>query len=89
MQKIRSFVHKLRAQPIETRKSILIGTSFGLTALVALVWISGIAFSHTNYSVADVAAANKPTQSPFTIIKDSVVEVYANASKGYDSATQK
>ncbi len=85
MNKAATMVHTLRSQSLETRKAILIIGSFGITALIALIWITTMAFATPKES--PIVVAPKPIESPFTIIKDSVVEMYATASKGFDSAS--
>lgn len=83
-KKVKIIVHNLRSQPLETRKMILVVGSFGLTALIMLLWISAFALKSEKYTAP--IRTEKPTESPFSMIKDSVVELYANASKGFDSA---
>ncbi len=77
LTKIRTFIHRLRGQSHETRKIILVLGSFGVTALIMLAWIGSIG---TRQDYHTMAAQPKTTkiQSPFSIIRDSVVELYAN-----------
>jgi len=85
MKKVISFIRTLRSQSLETRRAVLIAGSFGVTGLIALVWIGSFGSSHVQYT-AETTVIEKPSESPFSIIKDSVVEMYGSASKGYDSA---
>jgi hypothetical protein len=90
INKMHSIVNTLQKEPIETRKTILVVGSFGVTALIVVIWLTTFAFSHTQPIAQDqTGGVEKPTQSPFAIIKDNVVELYANASKGYNAASQK
>ncbi len=79
-KKITQTVHRLRAQPIKTRKAILVGVSFGVTGLIILIWLVSFAFTRKNDKPNPPPENN--AESPFTIIKDSVVEVYdGNSNK--------
>ena len=88
--KIHSFVHMLQRQPVNVRKNILVFGSFGITALLVVIWLASFGFAHTQYVAQDQTGDNQNSgQSPFAIIKGNVVELYANATQGYNSATQK
>lgn len=80
-----SLVNTIQSQPLETRKMILVGVSTGVTILLVLAWILSFALSHPNTEAKQQSKA-RPSESPFAIIKNSVVELYANASTAADSA---
>ncbi len=73
MSKVRTMVHTLRAKPYKTRRTILLAASFGVTALIVIIWLATFAFTHRT---STPTPKENQADSPFTIIKDSVVEVY-------------
>jgi hypothetical protein len=86
MKKLSHIVAHAQAQPVHIRKTILLSLSIGVTALIVVLWLSFLAFSHRPTTVSDDGTLS--TSSPFAIIKDSVVELYATATKGNDSTQQ-
>ena len=88
--KIHTMVNTIQSRSLETRKIILMVGSIGLTALIGIIWLASFAITHAPPAVPDqTGSAAKPSQSPFAIIKDNVVELYATATKGYDVSSQK
>ncbi len=83
MQKIERYIETLQSHSLETRKALLLGLSFGLTGLVVLLWIA--TFSLSKSASSTVTSKDTNTKSPFTLIKDNVIEIYASAAKGFDS----
>lgn len=77
-KKITQTVHKLRSQSVKTRRAILVGVSFGVTALIILLWL--VSFTITRKNDDKPVQIENQAASPFTIIKDSVVEVYDGES---------
>lgn len=84
-KKITQTVHMLRSQSIKTRQTVLIGVSFGLTGLIVILWLASFAFSHPDTTTS--TPSKDKAKSPFTMIKDSVVEVYAGSSDAPSSTT--
>lgn len=85
MQKVEQYIQTLQSHSLATRKAILLGVSFGLTGLLAIIWVVTFSTQGPASSTA-TGLKEKEAQSPFAILKDNVVEIYANASKGFDSA---
>ena len=91
MEKAKTLVHTLRAQSVQTRKTILVLGAFGLTGLIVIIWILSFAFAHTDYVAPDTSSTDtnttQPTvdqstkESPFAIIKDSITGLYSSASQ--------
>lgn len=80
---MKNFIIKLQDQPLEVRKQVLIFASIGLTAIVVLVWILTLALGN-NKSI--VSVKKDESIKPFLLLKDNIVQVYANAQKGFDEA---
>ena len=78
----------MQAQPFHIRRAILLGGTFVVTILIFLFWISMFAFSHGPRE-APKEMTEKKTESPFSLIKNNVVQLYANAGEGLQSALQK
>lgn len=79
-KKITQTVHALRAQPQKTRQMLLVSISFGLTGLIVILWL--FSFAVTDRIPDTAAPLQDNTQSPFSIIKDSVVELYNAPNTG-------
>ena len=89
-KKIHAMVDTIQRRSLETRKFILMAGSIGLTALIGIVWLASFAITHAPPAVPDQAGnAAQSNQSPFAIIKDNVVQLYASATKGYNASSQK
>ncbi len=86
MNTLRQKVYALRERPVRERKAILISTTVGLTALIVLVWVTAISMTGGNYRATN--RNTKDVESPFAILKNNVVELYANTIDGYNSATK-
>ena len=80
---MKKFIIKLQDQPLEVRKQVLIFASISLTALVVLVWILTLAIGNNKSSVS---VKKDDTIEPFLLLKNNIVQVYANAQKGFDEA---
>lgn len=79
---MKNFIIKLQDQPLAVRKQILIVGTFGITFLIVLIWIFTFTYSkNTKKSISSNSIAK-----PFQLLKDNVVQVYANAQKGFDEA---
>ncbi len=84
MNRIEKTINVINKRPHHERRQIgmFIVTSF--TALIFVVWISTLTTSEKK----DVARTEK-VASPFAILKDNVVEIYADASQGWKSSQGK
>ena len=89
MQKVHTFVNNLQSRSVQERKTILVGVSVGVTALIALIWIVSFSSGAFNAPTDSAGINQKQGPSPFALVKDSVVELYASATTGYNSATSK
>lgn len=85
-KKITQTVHILRAKSPKTRRAIMLAASFGVTGLLVLIWLLSFSFSHRNNP--PVLSPEDQAKSPFTIIKDSVVEVYDGDSAKPSNTTE-
>jgi hypothetical protein len=73
---------------LETRKALLVGISFGITGLILLIWVGSFTAGLVGHPT-DATLNQKPSPSPFAILKDSAVEMYASVTQGYNAATSK
>ena len=89
MQKVHALIGKIQAQPLETRKALLVGMTVTVTAVIVILWGLSLVFfgRTTTYQSSD--QSNVATESPFKLVSDSVVEIYASAVQGYDNAVKK
>ncbi len=79
---MKNFIIKLQDKPLGVRKQILIVSTFGITFLIVLIWIFTFTYSrNTKKSIS-----NNSMAKPFQLLKDNVVQVYANAQKGFEEA---
>lgn len=83
MKRIRKVVHTLRSHSVKTRRAILLGVSFGVTGFIFLIWIASFAFGHKDPTLP--LSKEKQAESPFAIIKDSVIEMKGDSSVPTDS----
>lgn len=68
----------LRRQDEDVRKLILVFVSFGVTALLMFAWIASFDSPGSRYTASREKNTEKKVESPFSIIRDSVVELYAS-----------
>ncbi len=79
---MQKYIAHLRSKPHKERQHILHLAAFGITLVIALIWIATLGV-HLTKSVT--AAPNPNTESAFTTIKDNLVEVYADAQAKNDA----
>lgn len=60
---MQDYIEKLKLKPEHVRRRIAVGTSVGITALVAIVWVSALSASGT---FALGTGTNAPKQAPST-----------------------
>lgn len=82
MNRLGQYIFHLRNQPIHVRRQILIFTTFGITALIIVIWVMSLSAAPRRISTKTV----KETKQPFTVLKDNIIELYANASGAWNSA---
>jgi hypothetical protein len=84
-------LHALRQKPEHIRKSIAVGASFGITGLVALVWVGTLAstgaFALAPLGATNTQVATETTQSASPFSNFSQLLGGAAASGGTDSSS--
>lgn len=76
-----TFIKKLQDKPLKVRQQILMLVSCGVTGFIVIIW-----FATLGLKSGGIAASVQESVKPFAVIKDNVVQVYANATKGLESA---
>lgn len=81
MNTVEKTINSIQKRPYHERRQIGMFVVTSFTALIFIVWISTL-------TTSDKKAETKTAEvaSPFAIMKDNVVEIYADATKGYKSA---
>lgn len=79
---MRRIINNLQQKSLDTRRHILLVSSFGITSLVVLIWV--VTLSVTHKPVAQVE--KESVAKPFELLKDNIIKVYANAQTGFEDA---
>jgi hypothetical protein len=79
---IQNYISSLRLKSVETRKQLLVISTFSLTAIIVIVWITTFSSRLNNLSKVDDSS---DASSPFAIVQDSVVSIYATAIEGLNN----
>jgi hypothetical protein len=85
MKKAMNVITNINKRPFHERRQIAMFVITSLTALIVILWIATFAGSGRPNALTE----KKETASPFAIIKNNVVEIYANAHTGYEEARKK
>ncbi len=80
---MKNLIAKLQDEPLEVRKQILMITTLGITVVVVLIWILTLTLGAHPKSVS---VKSDSTTKPFLLLKNNIVQVYANAQKGFEEA---
>ncbi len=77
MNRLLNFIDQLRARPEGERKRWLLGSSFGITAVIALLWLSQLTLTFGAPSAATQIASIATTRV------SSEVGIFARIKNGY------
>lgn len=82
---MKNFILKLQDQPLAVRKQVLVIASVSLTAVIVLIWILTLVLGTHKSSIS---IKKDETTKPFLLLKNNIVQLYANAQKGFDEASK-
>lgn len=74
---IHKTIHKMRQQPIETRKQMLVILTLACAAILVLFWSYGFGQNISNKATSN---SLKKDLQPFTVLKDNLVDGYKSVS---------
>ena len=78
---VHKMIRNMQERPVHEREKIALFGAAVAGGLLVLIWVALLPYRfHQNNQ------AIKQDFKPFALIKDNVVEVYANVSKGFESA---
>lgn len=84
---LRDYIEHLRSKPEHIRRRIALGTSFGFTALVAVLWFTSLAASGTFTLASNTVPENKDLPPVLPDTSKSVSELLG-AVGAYQSAAK-
>src|ERR1700733_14697033 len=74
------FIQNIQNKPERARRQILLGSSIGITAIIALFWVVSVINTGAN-TTTDTRTVET---SPFSLLKDNV----SNAYQGFSQSVQ-
>lgn len=82
MNTIEKSIESVNKKPIQARRQTAMFIVTSLTAIIFVVWLSTLSLGNNSR----VKEQSEDTASPFAILKDNVVTLYASASDGLREA---
>jgi len=79
-------IKNLQQKPVHVRENVALSVAFIAALFLFIAWATLLPY-RLHKTTSDTAV--KEQVKPFTLLKDNIVEVYANVSKGLESATKK
>jgi len=85
MNTINKTIDLINKKPIHARRQTAFLVVTSITAIIFIVWISNLDIGKND---KEIAQSSDPSSSPFSILKDNIVTLYASAKDGFKEANK-